>query len=198
MKKIIILDYGYEETATLCEIITEQGFETQIAPHDTKAEVITADATVSAVILAGGPYTIYSDDLSVVDANLFNLKTVPVLGLGRGMQVMIDCLGGTVTPAGYQYAPTPSKLTLHNVDSGIFAGFEKEMVKPLGFDAKVSKLPEGFSVLASGSEVESGDNRPFGAIEYPEKKLYGIQYVVDVIASEADRKAITNFLALTK
>lgn len=197
MKKIIILDYGYDNIEALCETIADQGFETEVAPRSTPAATIRANNAIAGVILAGGPYTVYSDDIKGVDADLFSLKTIPLLGLGRGMQVMIDCLGGTVTPAGYQYAPTPSKLTLHNVDNGIFTGFEKEMVKPLGFDAKVSKLPEGFSVLASGKEVESGDDRPFGAIEYPEKKLYGIQYVVDVKAAEADKKAIANFLALT-
>lgn len=198
MKKIIILDYGYENIDALCEVITAQGFETEVALRDMKAAAITADKAITGIILAGGPYTVYSDDITVVDADLFNLQTIPLLGLGRGMQVMIDCLGGTVTPAGYQYSPTPSKLTLHNIKTGIFSGLDKEMVKPLGFDAKVSKLPEGFSVLASGHEVESGDDRPFGAIEYPEKNLYGIQYMVDVSTSVSDKKAIYNFLQLLK
>lgn len=193
MQKIILLDYGYDKIDALCEFITAQGFEAEIFSRDTKAETMASDKAIKGIILAGGPYTVFDDDINVVDANLFSLD-IPLLGLGRGMQVMIDCLGGTVTPAGYQYAPTPSKLTLHNIETGLFSGFAKEMTKPLGFDAKVSQIPEGFSVLASGHEVESGDNRPFGAIENTTKQLYGIQYVVDVKTSTSDKKMIEHFL----
>lgn len=194
MKKIRLLDYGYDDIAELSAMIKTKGFDVEIQPRDTKAADITADK-VSAVMLCGGPYTVFEDDIQVVDADLFNLP-IPLLGLGRGMQVMIDCLGGVVTPAGYQYAPTPSKLTVHNSQTGIFAGFNSQLVKPLGFDAKVSKLPEGFQVLASGNEIESGDNRPFGAIEYPERRLYGIQYVFEAHNQADDEKALDNFLDL--
>lgn len=193
MQKIILLDYGYEKIDDLSELIAEHGFKVECLVRDTKAEKIVADKEIAGIILAGGPYTVFDDDINVVDANIFSLN-IPLLGLGRGMQVMIDCLGGTVTPAGYQYAPTPSKLTLHNIETGLFSGFAKELTKPLGFDAKVSQIPDGFSVLASGHEVESGDNRPFGAIECPAKKLYGIQYVVDVKASASDKKMLEHFL----
>lgn len=195
MKKVMVLDYGAEKVAALCELIKAQGFEVELVGRDHKAEAIKADPSIAGVILAGGPYTVYEDDIQVRDPELFNMD-IPLLGLGRGMQVMIDCLGGTVTPAGYQYAPTPSKLNLHNTENGIFAGFDAETIKPLGFDAKVSKLPEGFKVLASGHEVESGDNRPFGAIESPGKQLYGIQYVIDTEQSDNDQAAIRNFLKL--
>ena len=195
MKKILLLDYGYDKIDALCEFITAQGFETQVLSRETKAEDVVTDKTVKGLVLAGGPYTVFNDDIKVVDKTLFSLN-IPLLGLGRGMQVMIDCLGGTVTPAGYQYAPTPSKLTLHNVQTGLFSGFSTELIKPLGFDAKVSQIPDAFSVLASGSEVKTGDNRPFGAIESPEKKLFGIQYVVDVNASDSDKKMLQGFLSL--
>lgn len=195
MKKIILLDYGYEQITALSAAIAANGFATEILPRNTKAADITADQAVNGIILCGGPYTVFADDIQVVDAAVFNLP-IPLLGIGRGMQVMIDCLGGTVTPAGYQYEPTPSTLTVHNTKTGIFSGFDEQLVKPLGFDAKVSKLPEGFLVLASGNEIESGDNRPFGAIECPERQLYGIQYVIDITTSANDKKAIDNFLAL--
>lgn len=114
------------------------------------------------------------------------------------MQVMLHQLGGTVTPAGYKYAPTDSALTLTHNRRGIFSGLQSEVVRPLGFDAKVSALPEGFDVLASGKEVASGDDRPFGAVEWPARKLYGIQFVVDTKRSEFSSKAINNFLAMCK
>lgn len=195
MKKIFVLDYGNDLTAQLCASIEALGFTPSIQSRKTKAATIVADSDIKGVILSGAAYTVYVDDIHVVDPELFNLD-IPVLGLGRGMQVMIHQLGGTVTPAGYEYAPTASQLTLHNTDSGLFKGLASDAIKPLGFDAKVSALPEGFTVLASGSEIESGDDRPFGAIENPSKALYGIQYVFNTQASNYDTAALQNFLAL--
>ncbi|HLR16380.1 MAG TPA: hypothetical protein VK099_00760 [Alcanivoracaceae bacterium] len=195
MNKILILDYGNDLTPQLCTTIEELGFTPELASRKTKAASIAADSSIKGVILSGAAYTIFVDDIHVVDPELFTMD-IPVLGLGRGMQVMIHQLGGTVTPAGYEYAPTASTLTLHNTESGLFKGLPAEAIKPLGFDAKVSALPEGFSVLASGHEIESGDNRPFGAIENPAAQLYGIQYVVNTHSSKFDTQAINNFLAL--
>jgi|GEM_PF-2091206 len=195
MQTILILDYGNDLTPQLCASITALGFTPQVVSRKTKAATITANSDIKGVILSGAAYTIYVDDIHVVDPELFTLD-IPVLGLGRGMQVMIHQLGGTVTPAGYEYAPTASQLALHNTASGLFKGLANEAVKPLGFDAKVSALPDGFSVLASGHEIESGDNRPFGAIENPTAGLYGIQYVFNTHSSAFDTAALKNFLAL--
>lgn len=195
MQKILVLDYGNDLTPQLCASIEALGFAAEVASRQTKAASIAADHSIKGVILSGAAYTIYVDDTDVVDPELFTLH-IPVLGLGRGMQVMIHQLGGTVTPAGYQYAPTASQLTIHNTASGLFKGLASEAIKPLGFDAKVSALPEGFCVLASGHEIESGDNRPFGAIENPTAGLYGIQYVLNTHSSAFDSAALKNFLAL--
>lgn len=195
MSSILVLDYGDENLDNLVAHIRKRGIKVQQGERSMRAKDIRADKSIKGVILAGGPYTIYADDIEVVDPELFELD-VPLLGIGRGMQVMLHQLGGTVTPAGYKYAPTDSALTLKHNRKGIFNRLQSEVVRPLGFDAKVSALPEGFDVLASGKEVESGDDRPFGAVEYPAKKLYGIQFVVDTKNSQFSAKAINNFLAM--
>lgn len=92
MKKVMVLDYGAEKVVELCELIKAQGFEVELVGRDHKAEAIKADPSIAGVILAGGPYTVYEDDIQVRDPELFNMD-IPLLGLGRGMQVMIDCLG---------------------------------------------------------------------------------------------------------
>lgn len=195
MTQVAVLDFGDPRIDELIAHIEAQGVQVQRKARDAKAVNIQSDAQIRGVILAGGPFTIYADDIEVVDPAIFELN-IPLLGIGRGMQVMLNELGGTVTPAGYQYSPTDSALTLHNTERGIFKGLPKDIVKPLGFDAKVSALPQGFSILASGKEVKSGDNRPFGATECPEKKLYGIQFVVDTQNCDISAQAVNNFLQL--
>lgn len=197
MTKIVVLDYGNPLTEQLCKQIQRSGFDVVRAGRNFTAAGIKAESGTAGVILSGGPFTLFADDIRVVDAGLFELD-IPLLGLGRGMQVMIHQLGGTVTPAGYQYSPTPSRLVVQNTGSGLFAGLPADMVRPLGFDAKVSALPEGFAVLACGQEVASGDNRPFGAIENPQRRLFGIQYVLDVRDNADDLQVLNNFLDLCR
>ena len=62
----------------------------------------------------------------------------------------------------------------------------------------MSKLPEGFSILASGKEVESGDDRPFGAMENLNKNIYGIQFITKPAEEEKDAQAIRNFVEMCK
>lgn len=197
MTKIVVLDYGDAQIEGLISHIEAQGAEVQRADRAMRAADIQTDPSIRGVMLAGGPFTVYADDIHVVDPKIFELD-IPLLGIGRGMQVMLNELGGTVTPAGYQYTPTDSALTIHNTQSGIFQGLPPNITKPLGFDAKVSALPHGFSILASGKEVESGDNRPFGATECPEKQLYGIQFVVDTKNCDVSAGAVNNFVKMCR
>ena len=197
MNQIIVLDFGNEYNQDLLTIIVEENLKANIMSYDTRAEQIESEKNVIGVILSGGYITKKEDDLDSFDGEILNLD-MPILSLGRGMQVIINELGGTVTPAGYVYEPTPSKLTFHNTEKGIFKNGDKERTVPLGFDAKVSKLPEGFHILASGEEVKSGDDRPFGAMENPDKNIYGIQFITKPSEEEKDEEAIRNFIRMCK
>ncbi|NLJ57705.1 MAG: hypothetical protein GX339_02550 [Tissierellia bacterium] len=197
MNQIIILDFGNDYNQDLVKIIEEENIKVNLLPYDTKTEQIQAQENVIGLILSGGYITVKEDDLEAFDGQILKLD-MPILGLGRGMQVIINQLGGTVTPAGYVYEPTPSKLTFHNIGKGIFKNGDRERTVQLGFDAKVSKLPEGFKILASGEEVKSGDDRPFGAMENPDKNIYGIQFITKPAEEEKDAQAIRNFLEMCK
>lgn len=195
MSKIILFDFGSKDNDNLLQLIREENHEAVLLGHATSAAEVKAEDDVIGLILSGGHTTEKPNDLEAFDGQVLDLG-IPVLGLGRGMQVIIHTLGGKVTPAGYVYDPTPSELTFHNTKKGIFKDGEKTRTVPLGFDAKVSELPEGFKVLASGQEVKTGDNRPFGAMESPEKDIYGIQFVTKVSQETRDAQAIKNFIAL--
>ncbi len=197
MKQIIILDFGNDYNQDLIKVIEEQNIRATLLPYDTTTEQIASQENVIGIILSGGYSTKMEDDLETFDGQILNLD-MPILGLGRGMQVIIDELGGTVKAVGYVYEPTPSKLTFHNTKEGIFKNGDRERTVQLGFDAAVSKLPEGFKILASGQEVKSGDDRPFGAMENPDKDIYGIQFITRPKEEEKDVQAIINFIEMCK
>lgn len=196
MNQIIVLDFGNHYNQDLLKVIEGQNIKAKLLPYDTTAEQIQSEDNVIGLILSGGHITIKEDDLESFDGQILKLD-MPILGLGRGMQVIINELGGTVTPAGYVYNPTPSKLTFHNTVKGIFKNGDEERIVQLGFDAKVSKLPEGFKILANGQEVKTGDDRPFGAMENTHENIYGIQFITKP-AEEKDALAIINFVEMCK
>jgi len=197
MNQIIVLNFGNDFNRDVLKVIEDQSIKAKVLPYDTTAEQIQIEDNVIGIILSGGYITINKDDLESFDGQILNFD-MPILGLGRGMQIIINELGGTVTPAGYVYNPTPSKLKFHNTESGIFKNGDKERTVQLGFDAKVSKLPEGFNILANGEEVESGDDRPFGAIENLDKNIYGIQFITKPAEEKSDAQAIRNFIEMCK
>lgn len=197
MKQIIILDFGNDYNQDVINVIKEENINVKILPYDTIADQIKSEEHVIGLILSGGYTTVKKDDLEAFDGQILNLS-FPILGLGRGMQVIINELGGIVKPVGYIYEPTPSKLTFHNIEKGIFKDGDKERIVPLGFDAAVSKLPDGFNILANGEEVKSGDGRPFGAMENPDKNIYGIQFITKPAEEEKDAQTIRNFVEMCK
>lgn len=192
MKKVVVLDFGNEFNQEWLELMKEEGFETGLMNYDTRVEDLKALDHLGGLILAGSYKTLKEKDSERFDKRILELG-LPVLGLGRGMQVIIDALGGTVTPQESLYEPTPCALTFHNLKDGIFKGGDKEREVCIGFDAAVSKLPEGFSILANGHEIATKADRPFGAMENPKRKIYGIQFITHPNKKE-DCQAIVNFL----
>lgn len=186
-KKIAIYDFGSEQLKDTVDYVNQVGFDVVEYDFDQNVDPIELDQDFAGVILAGGPFTIYDGDIDKVDDRLFELD-IPLFATGRGMQVMIGRLGGTVTPAGFQHDPSPAQLKIHNTEAGLFKGLEDEKEVQLGFDAKVSELPEGFDVVANG------EGRPFGAIENQEKDLYGVQFVLDVARSDFAKGILDNYL----
>ena len=66
-----------------------------------------ASATPPAIILSGGPSSVYEDGAPQVDPALFEAG-VPVLGICYGFQVMASALGGEVARTGLrEYGATP-------------------------------------------------------------------------------------------
>ena len=69
----------------------------ELLPHDTDLGRIR-EREPAALVLSGGPASVYSDGAPELRAELLELG-VPVLGICYGMQAMVRVLGGRVEGA---------------------------------------------------------------------------------------------------
>ena len=94
---VLILDFGSQYTQLIARRIREQHVYCEIQPCTySLAEV--RDLAPRAIILSGGPASVFAEGAPSVDPGVFDLG-VPVLGICYGMQLTSHLLGGKVEQA---------------------------------------------------------------------------------------------------
>ena len=144
-QRVVVLDFGAQYGQLIARRVRDLHVYSEIVPCDITAEELKA-LHPSAIILSGGPASVYADDAPDMDENIFALG-VPVLGFCYGEQMMATKLGGHVahTDAG-EYGPATlkriadSELLAHTPEDG-------QTVWMSHRDA-VDAVPEGFVVTA--------------------------------------------------
>lgn len=187
MSKVLILDFGSQFTQLITRRVREQNVYSEIHNYDYDFDKIKNDSEIKAIILSGGPNSIYDDNSPAVNPRIFELG-IPVLGICYGLQLMGSLLGGKVEASSHrEYGRSLLTIESENV-------FLKNLNSAKPFNVWMShgdhltKLPEGFEILASTK------NCPIAAIGNSSKKLYGLQFHPEVVHSQFGDKMIANFL----
>lgn len=190
--RAVILDYGSQYTQLIARRVRELGVYCEVLPYTaalTEESVRTrlcADG-VRAIIMSGGPSSVYVDGAPQVSPALFGAG-VPVLGICYGLQLMVHALGGRVERADAREYGT---ATLELVeDGGVFSRFEVGDKVPvwMSHGDRIGSLPEGFSI--SGVS----DNTPYCAVSDPGRRLYGIQFHPEVAHTPRGADVFSGFL----
>lgn len=181
---VLILDFGGQYKELIARRVRECNVYSVIEPYDISVERVKELAPI-AIILTGGPNSVYDDASPKCDAGIFSLG-IPVLGICYGMQLMCHMLGGKVTPCGNsEYG----KIAV-TVDESceIFDGLENEQIALMSHTDKVSVMPEGFEALAHSESCE------IAAFQNIKRKLYGVQFHPEVENTVNGQKMLHNFL----
>ena len=83
----MVLDFGGQYGQLIARRIRENNVYCEIYPNTTPASTLKK-LSPKAIILSGGPKSVYSDDSPGIDPEVFNLG-VPVLGICYVMQLMV-------------------------------------------------------------------------------------------------------------
>jgi GMP synthase (glutamine-hydrolysing) len=183
---VIVLDYGSQYTQLIARRIRECRVYCEIHPC-TIAAARLAELGPRALILSGGPQSVYAPDAPRSDPALFDLG-VPVLGICYGEQVMAQQLGGRVEPSSErEYGP--AHLVVEE-PSGIFAPFQagEELQVWMSHGDRLTELPPGFEALGSSS------NAPLAAIAHRARRLFGIQFHPEVAHTPRGADILRAFL----
>ncbi len=92
---ILILDFGSQVTMLIARRLRDLGYYCEIKGYNTSLDVI-ADFKPSAIILSGGPNSVYDKGAPTIDVKKI-LEIAPTLGICYGMQLLAHQLEGSVT-----------------------------------------------------------------------------------------------------
>lgn len=181
---VLVVDFGAQYAQLIARRVREANVYSEIVPHTWTAQQIL-DQKPSAVILSGGPSSVYADGAPAVDPALFEAG-VPVLGICYGFQAMAQALGGSVAQTGArEYGGTHVAVPEAGV---LLTGSPTEQSVWMSHGDAVQEAPEGFTVLATSA------GSPVAAFEDRGRRLFGMQWHPEVKHSPLGQHALENFL----
>ncbi|MPZ28822.1 MAG: glutamine-hydrolyzing GMP synthase [Micromonosporaceae bacterium] len=184
-RPVLVVDFGAQYAQLIARRVREAQVYSEIVPHSMPvAELVARDP--AAIILSGGPASVYAPGAPQVDPALFDTG-VPTLGICYGFQAMAAALGGTVTPTGQrEYGGT--RLTAYPDRGVLFAGLPAAQEVWMSHGDSVTAAPPGATVTASS------ERSPVAAFEDPARRLVGVQFHPEVAHTPYGQRMLARFL----
>jgi len=181
---VLVVDYGAQYAQLIARRVREANVYSEIVPSSTPvAELLAREP--KAIILSGGPASVYAPGAPSVDPALFD-GGVPVFGICYGFQAMTRALGGEVAnTGGSEFGRT--LLTLGS--PGVLFGDARDPRQVwMSHGDEVTRAPDGFVVTASSAGA------PVAAFEDVGRGLAGVQFHPEVLHTEHGQQLLKNFL----
>ena len=182
-QKIIILDFGSQTTQLIGRRVRELDTFCEILPYN---KFPKDDPDVIGVILSGSPFSVYDKEAFKIDLDEIRGK-YPVLGICYGAQYMSYVLGGAVEPAGTREYGR-ANLAWFDKENPLFKGFEDNSQVWMSHGDTITRLPEGFKVIASTDKVQNAAYQAEG------EQLWGVQFHPEVFHSVQGTLLLKNFV----
>jgi GMP synthase (glutamine-hydrolysing) len=185
-KSIVILDFGGQYAHLIANRVRRLGAYSMILPPETPSSAL---ANAAGIILSGGPQSVYEAGSPQADPAILQLG-IPVLGLCYGHQWLAHVLGGEVRSAGErkEYGHTPIRVLDHATP--LMTGLPDRFSVWMSHGDEVHRLPPGFRVTAAS------DTCPHAAMVDEARRIYGIQFHIEVTHSQNGMTILDRFVKL--
>jgi GMP synthase (glutamine-hydrolysing) len=163
--------------------VREARVYSEIVSHRSTVDEIRRKNPI-ALILSGGPASVYVDGAPKLDTAIFDLG-IPTLGICYGAQLLALELGGRVdrTDAG-EYG----KVDMRTLGGKLFASLPEEQTAWMSHRDTVVAPPVGAEIVATS------EHTPVAAFEDGARMLYGVQFHPEVVHTPHGQDILKNFL----
>ena len=181
---VLVVDFGAQYAQLIARRVREARVYSEIVPHTMPVEQMLAKQP-KAIILSGGPASVYAEGAPQVSAELFETG-VPTFGICYGFQAMARALGGDVQRTALsEFGGTPLTVTEERT---LFKGLPVQQDVWMSHGDSVAAAPAGFVVTATT------EGAPVAAFEDDERRLYGVQFHPEVMHTAHGQKVLEQFL----
>lgn len=186
---VLVIDFGSQFTQLIARRVRDLNVYCEIVPHTISLNEIDSKKP-HAIILSGSHASVTEPDSPTLDVELFTARSYPILGICYGMQYMAQALGGRTAAAGSkEFGHAQVEFT---GGIGIFRDFPSAGAKNsnvwMSHGDQVSELPSDF--VACGSTPTC----PYAAMCHKEKRMYGVQFHMEVSETVCGRELLQRFL----
>lgn len=185
---VVVLDFGGQYTQLIARRIREQNVFSSILPCTASLDEIRKFSPVG-LVLSGGPSSVYDADAPKCDPAILSMG-LPVLGICYGMQWIAHTLSGKVEKADhreYGRAHWKCHSASTSTQSELFAGIPASLRIWNSHGDHVRELPAGFCATGHTDNAIS-------SFEDPQRKIYAVQFHVEVNHTERGTDVLRNFL----
>ena len=181
---VLVVDFGAQYAQLIARRVREARIYSEIVPHTASVDEILARKP-TAIVLSGGPQSVYAPGAPQVDPALFTTG-IPTFGMCYGFQAMAAALGGEVRRTGLsEFGRTP----VHVGERGELLGdLPPNFSAWMSHGDSVYAPPPGFLCLATS------DGSPVAAFEDLTRGLAGVQWHPEVGHSEFGQVVLETFL----
>jgi GMP synthase (glutamine-hydrolysing) len=184
-RPVLVIDLGGQYSQLIARRVRECRVYSELVGHTISAEAVRA-RNPYALVLSGGPASVYAEGAPHVDPRIFALG-IPTLGICYGMQLMALELGGRVDHTGVSEFGRTALLVER---SSLWGDLPREQIVWMSHRDSVVSPPEGATVTATS------ESTPIAAFESEERGLYGVQFHPEVVHTEHGMEMLKNFLLL--
>jgi GMP synthase (glutamine-hydrolysing) len=184
-RPVLVVDYGAQYAQLIARRVREADVYSELVPHAMPVSEMLARNPV-AIILSGGPSSVYEPGAPQVDPALFEAG-VPVFGICYGFQAMALALGGEVARTGLrEFGGTPLRVS---GDRGVvLRDLPAAPSVWMSHGDSVSTAPPGFTVTAGSPGA------PVAAFEAPDRGFAGVQFHPEVAHTPGGQSVLRRFL----
>jgi GMP synthase (glutamine-hydrolysing) len=180
---IVVLDFGSQYTQLIARRIRELQVYAVIVPCNIPFDQLAA-MHPQALILSGGPSSVYDPESPVCDERVLSLN-LPLLGICYGLQWMSYKLGGKVEPAGRREYGFAQLDILPS--SRLLAGFPSPLKVWNSHGDHVVEVPPGFAITGRTQNAIS-------VIENHEARQYALEFHPEVHHTTQGRDILERFV----